>query len=257
MTREMIRRTLKTIAAAFSMFSAIPMPAFSWDEDASRYLLCAFPLTGLAAGLLMLGWQSLCQGLGWPDLLRAWGLTLLPLLVSGGIHMDGACDTWDALASHGSREKLRGILKDPHIGSFAVIRLIAMIGTTFALWSVLPFFPALPVCLMFVLSRALSGWAVVSFPIADGSTMAAAFASGSALRTTKAVTLVTALLAGAGMTLFGGGPMAAGAAAALLSLRFYLVPRFGGLSGDLSGWFLQTAELWMLAVLCLWEYWIH
>ena len=29
---------------------------------------------------------------------------------------------------------------------------------------------------------------------------------------------------------------------------------FGGVSGDLAGWFLQTAELGMLAALCLGQY---
>ena len=32
------------------------------------------------------------------------------------------------------------------------------------------------------------------------------------------------------------------------------VKDFGGLSGDLAGWFLQTAELWMLAALTLRHY---
>ena len=26
--------------------------------------------------------------------------------------------------------------------------------------------------------------------------------------------------------------------------------QFGGITGDLAGWFLQKAELWMLAALC-------
>ena len=29
---------------------------------------------------------------------------------------------------------------------------------------------------------------------------------------------------------------------------------FGGISGDLAGWFLQRAEFWMLAALVLWQY---
>lgn len=30
--------------------------------------------------------------------------------------------------------------------------------------------------------------------------------------------------------------------------------QFGGLSGDLAGWFLQRAEFWMLAALVLCQY---
>ena len=34
--------------------------------------------------------------------------------------------------------------------------------------------------------------------------------------------------------------------------RYHAVSRkqFGGITGDLAGWFLQKAELWMLAALC-------
>ena len=41
---------LRTVAAAFSMYSAIPMPQFAWDEKTPRYLLCAFPLVGGVVG---------------------------------------------------------------------------------------------------------------------------------------------------------------------------------------------------------------
>ena len=47
--------------------------------------------------------------------------------------------------------------------------------------------------------------------------------------------------------------VAAGVLAALLVFaRYYVVSdkQFGGITGDLAGWFLQKAELWMLAALC-------
>ena len=50
----------------------------------------------------------------------------------------------------------------------------------------------------------------------------------------------------------GGACGAAMAAAALLALwryRTVAARQFGGISGDLAGWFLQRAELWMLAAL--------
>ena len=33
---------LQTIAVAFAMFSAVPVPQFVWDEKNMRYALCAF-----------------------------------------------------------------------------------------------------------------------------------------------------------------------------------------------------------------------
>ena len=53
--------------------------------------------------------------------LQAAGFTLLPVVVTGGIHLDGFGDTLDALASHAEPERKREILKDPRAGIFAVI----------------------------------------------------------------------------------------------------------------------------------------
>ena len=46
---------LETIAVAFSMFSAIPMPQFLWNEKNMRYALCAFPLIGAVIGAVCWG----------------------------------------------------------------------------------------------------------------------------------------------------------------------------------------------------------
>ena len=43
----------ETIAVAFSMFSALPMPQFEWTKRNMRYALCAFPLIGAVIGLIL------------------------------------------------------------------------------------------------------------------------------------------------------------------------------------------------------------
>ena len=110
---------LQTIAVAFAMFSAIPVPQFDWNEKNMRYAMCAFPLIGAVCGVL---WY-LCGALPLPALVRAGGFCLIPVWVTGGIHLDGYADTCDALSSYGDTAKKLEILKDPHCGAFAVIRL--------------------------------------------------------------------------------------------------------------------------------------
>ena len=42
---------LQTMAVAFAMFSALPVPQFTWNSKNMRYALCAFPLIcGASAG---------------------------------------------------------------------------------------------------------------------------------------------------------------------------------------------------------------
>ena len=86
---------LQTMAVAFAMFSALPVPQFTWNSKNMRYALCAFPLIGGVIGAL---W-SLCGALPLPDMIRAGGFCLIPVLVTGGIHLDGYADTSDALSS--------------------------------------------------------------------------------------------------------------------------------------------------------------
>lgn len=65
-----------------------------------------FPLIGAVIGAVMLGWQWLCNVLGAGDMLFAAGCTVIPIAITGGIHLDGFCDVSDAKASCAEKEKL-------------------------------------------------------------------------------------------------------------------------------------------------------
>ncbi len=246
----------ETVAVAFSMFSAIPMPQFMWNEKNMRYALCAFPLIGAVIGGICWGAWSLCGLLGLPSLLRGAIMTLIPVLVTGGIHLDGYSDTCDALASHASPEKKQEILKDPHVGSFAVIRICCYFAITLALWTALKTFPWAAVLLSFCMSRTLSGLAVASFPLAKNTGLAHTFAQAADKKRVRTVLIGLDVLLCLGMCLCGAvGILMALAAHGVFGYYYKMSQKqFGGLSGDLAGWFLQTAELWMLLVMVILPY---
>lgn len=241
---------LKPLLLAFSLFSRIPLPTLAWQEVDMRYLLCYFPLVGVPLALLWIGWAMLCRMLTLPLLLQAVGLCLLPILYTGGIHLDGYADTWDALSSCAPPVKKQAILSDPHCGAFAVIRVCGYFLLSFALCGVLqPTVQAL-VCVGsgFFLSRSLSALCLLVFPSSKKTGMAHTFTHASS---TAARTVLGILSAGGGLFLCLGGGWIGRAMllAALLAVwRYYSVTQkhFGGTSGDLAGWFLQTCELWML-----------
>ena len=118
------------------MFSAVPMPQFDWNRKNMRYALLAFPLIGVLIGLAFWGADLLCEWLALPAVLRGAVFCLIPFALTGGIHLDGYADTCDALASHADPEKKQEILKDPHVGSFAVMRICGTFLLMFALWAV-------------------------------------------------------------------------------------------------------------------------
>ena len=244
----------KSILIAFSMFSAIPVPQTDWEEQSMRYSLCAFPLVGVVIALLSFGWGKLCTALALPELLRGAGYCLLPVLTTGGIHLDGYADTWDALSSHAGIEKKQEILKDPHLGAFAAIRIGVYLIISLAVWTSLPEFRGWAIVCLFMLSRTLSALSLACFPLAEGSGLARSFAEAADRAKLRNALIALAVLIAAALVPAGGAVMLL--PAALVFWRHYRMATvdFAGLSGDLCGWFLQASELWMALGLCLFEY---
>ncbi len=193
------------------------------------------------------------------------GLLAIPVLVTGGIHLDGFCDVCDALSSHAEPARKREILKDPHVGAFAVIfvatYLIAYFGIACDLGSV-GFFGAFDwelgwaLALIPVLSRSLSGIATLAFPKSSTKGMLSMEASSDAKgRALGALFVLFAAAVALAVVRCGilGIAMTAAALVCLLCLRLVADREFQGMSGDLAGWFLQVAELAMLACLVLCE----
>ena len=228
---------LQTIAVAFAMFSAIPVPQFDWNEKNMRYAMCAFPLIGAVCGAL---W-CLCGALPLPALVRAGGFCLIPIWVTGGIHLDGYADTCDALSSYGDTAKKLEILKDPHCGAFAVIRLCSYFAAYFALCCCVQFTPRLGVLWMLALvgERALSGLAVAAFPLAKNTGLAHTFATAADRTRVRRVLAVLCAVLAVAVAALGGWALVLVACAVFLRYHHLAVQQFGGTTGDLAGWFLQ------------------
>ena len=238
---------LQTIAVAFAMFSALPVPQFAWNQKNMRYAMCASRSSGWSLRAVVPVRRSASAGAR-----KSAGFCLIPVWVTGGIHLDGYADTCDALSSYGDREKKLEILKDPHCGAFAVIRLCSYFAAYLALCACVDFTPRVGLCwtLALVLERALSGLAVASFPMAKNTGLAHTFATAADRTTVRRVLMVLAALLSAALLALGGWALVL--AALLVFARYHVVSdkQFGGITGDLAGWFLQKAELWMLAALC-------
>ena len=238
----------EAIGAAFGTFSRIPVPKSAWTDFGSTHALAAFPLVGLAEGFLMTAWGHVANLLGVPATIVAAVLVALPVAVTGGIHLDGLCDTSDALASWAPRERKLEIMHDPVIG--VVVYLILQ----FSLFTALPLtagaFLALPCSLVF--SRSLSGLAVECWPAARADGMAAGLSPAKKRAAIVVPLCAFAAASAAGMVACAQAVGALMAVAGLLALAWYrhvALSRFGGVTGDLAGWFLQWAELAMLAML--------
>ena len=248
---------LKSLAIAFQMYSHIPIPSFQWDDKSRRYALCFFPLVGAVIGGVELLWFHLAACLDAPVLIGTAVATALPFLITGGIHMDGFCDTVDALSSHAEAERKLEILKDPHAGAFAIIFGALYLMIYFAGWSAVSSWTMLNViCIGFVLSRALSGLAAVSFKGARKDGMLQDLADATAKKATKIVMIVYIILCAAALVMLAGWLGLLIICVNELLFLYYRITaykKFGGTTGDIAGWFLQLSEL--ATLLCTGLFW--
>ena len=238
----------ESLLVALSTYSAIPTPQFEWNEKNMRYAFCFFPVIGVLAGLLLWGWFLLCRWAGAGTLLFSAVACCLPLLLTGGIHMDGYMDTVDALSSHQSRERKLEIMKDPNSGAFAVIYcgiyLLMQLGLLSQLYEK---GNVAAVCPAFVLSRACAAFLGVSLPKARKSGMLNAYTKDNSTGVTRGVMVLMAVLAAAAALYIGPAPVATGglltAGLTVLFARSMVLRQFGGVTGDTSGFTVQMTEL--------------
>lgn len=259
---------MKAIAIAFSTYSKIPMPHFKWDPKALQYSMCAFPLVGavIGAGEFAI-WYLFGFLLQWSEVFTAALLMVFPILITGGIHMDGFLDTVDAKSSYKSKEEKLQILKDPHTGAFAIIRgclyFLIYFGCMAEVVHVLnreissgtqAGAPAHAMQLMgvfavgFVLERTLSGLSVLTFQKAKKEGMLADTARlvNNRSKVIMFVWLIACSAAGCVIQPVAALVITGIAILMFFYYRFMSYRTFGGITGDLAGYFLQMCELWML-----------
>lgn len=237
---------IKSAVIAFAMYSKIPMPQFEWKEEDMKYVITFFPWVGIVIGGLLYGWAYLCQRAQIGTLAFSLVGTAIPILVSGGIHVDGFMDTMDAFHSYQPREKKLEILSDAHIGAFSVIQL-----AVFGLFYVAAFSEIKTLQVMrcvaagCYLSRILSGIAVVSFRCAKTNGLLYLFSSRAQekiVKITLYVQLLLCVLFLCESSVLLGGLLVAGALFTFLYYHHRAYRELGGITGDTAGYFVTLCE---------------
>ena len=222
---------------------AAPGPA-DWGRSA-----LAYPLVGLLIGLLLAGLQQL---VGHADpLLQAALLTATWALITGGLHLDGLADSADAwVGGHGDRERTMTIMKDPRSGPAAVSTLVLVLLLKFAALAALVKAGAWPALLLApVLGRSALVALLLSTPYVRPGGMGSAISA----HLPRAAAVLALLLVAAGALVAGmaGALALAVAAVAWLGLRWMMMRRLGGMTGDTLGAAVELTEIAVLVALAL------
>ncbi len=250
-------KTLWTaVVSAFSTFSVLPTPRIEWNAYSLKNVLAALPLVGCVIGGFLCLWYWLSTLLKLPAILTAVAFTILPIALSGGIHMDGFADMTDALSSHAAPEKKRAILKDPHCGAFAVIAVGCYLLICFGLCAALPLdWKTVGLLgITHVLSRAI-GSLLSLLPSGSTDGMQKAFRDSASKGSVWVLLLWVALSLGGAAALSPAAAIAMLLAGGLvfLYIRHTANKQFGGMSGDLAGAGISLAAIAMTLGLVLAE----
>ncbi len=237
---------IKSFIIAFSIYSKIPMPQFPWKEEDMKYMLCAFPWIGAVIGTCLYLWAMLCNHFEIGNITYVLIGTAIPLIITGGFHVDGFMDTMDAFHSYQPKEKKLEILKDSHIGAFAVI-MLAFYGLLYMgafaevqEWNLLKI-----VCAGFFLTRCFSGIAVISFPPAKKEGSLNYFAD-NANKAAVRIILILQAIGSIGFMLCQSvfaGTMVVAVALCMFGYYYYRCKKeLGGITGDTAGYFVLICE---------------
>jgi adenosylcobinamide-GDP ribazoletransferase len=238
-------RYIKGWIMSMSMFTAIPMPRV-WDEQAKNLIVPALPVVGLVIGLASYGMASLIRASSLALMLQSVLVLLIPLLLTGFIHIDGLMDTADAVFSRAEQAKKLAILKDPHVGSFAVITLGVVLLLQFTAIHTLLANPGDLIILLFspVIARALTSLFVLNIPAVLTDGYAKSFREQT--HRTHSLFIVIVLLVALAISCWLGGlrltAILLGQMMVAMVAMLLLYRDFRGISGDLSGFVLTVSE---------------
>lgn len=232
---------MRAFFAALSFMTILPIPSGGDLRKAPAF----FPLVGAILGAIL--WAiSLLLDLLWGKEFSALGVVLGLTALTRGLHLDGLADSVDALLGHREREKVLEIMRDPHIGTFGTLAIVGVILAKFVLlldlgrdWRALVLFPAL--------GRMAPFLPMYSLPYLRGEGKATPF-----LPMGKG-TLGVGLLFSFSLSLLLLWPMGALVFGTILlyglAVSLYLKGKLGGMTGDLLGATVETAEVVSLMVL--------
>ena len=247
---------LKNIFAALSMFSRLHMPQFEYSKENTQYILGFFPFVGFSIGAILWIWVKFSIWLDFSNIAVACGMCIIPPIVTGFIHLDGFMDCCDAMGSNGNKEKMLMIMKDSNVGAFAVINILIYFLIYFSLCCEIKKddISLLIFCSSFIISRCLSGILSLKMPKARNDGMVKSFCDNASEKTTLFMLymfLALSFFFSLYLSLKTAIVLILSAILCLFYCRKVIKNKFGGITGDLSGWFLCLNELLMLGAVVI------
>lgn len=205
----------------------------------------AFPIVGAMIGVILTLFYGLCY-IFFPQSVCALLVVILWVVITGGLHLDGWTDCWDAFGASVSVERRREILKDSRLGAFGAIGLILLLlAKVFTIMSMKT--PVAGIFIAPVVGRAQMAIASQG-AITSEQGMARGFLDGverGSCIFCWVFSIVMVLFAG-----FSGLISLIAAYGAALWFRRFAESRVGFINGDVLGSICELSEAIVLITIC-------
>ncbi len=234
---------MKSLRLAIGFLTVLPVaPVHVGPMGPAR---AYFPLVGLGIGALLAGLDVAVNQVLPPPVVGALLVAVL-LVLTRAIHTEGFLDACDGLLGGNDREARLAILRDSHVGAFAVVGGASLLLLK---WTLLVGIPAGERTALLVLFPCLSRFAMVItmgvFPYIRAQGLGTAFQVGSSWRQ-LAFAFVTAAVAGGLLLGIAGLLLLVCATGLALGLGWWFQRMLGGMTGDTYGATNEVAEVTVL-----------
>jgi adenosylcobinamide-GDP ribazoletransferase len=251
---------MNNLILALTFLTIIPARNPSLFKGQLRQAAAWFPFVGLIIGVILYIVDFVVIQLFQP-LLAAGIVVACWVIVTGGLHLDGLADCFDALFAPVSSERRLEILRDPRLGSFGVMGLcLYLLLKTLTVFSINSRLPHLLISnfqdisqnvnssiYALIFAPVIARWLILLLgrqPLARSEGMGLSFADGltSSILTTSAIIPLFMLVCG------GVTAILAFSLALLLTIVINKLSqnRLGGVTGDVLGLTVELAELTIL-----------
>jgi adenosylcobinamide-GDP ribazoletransferase len=248
--RPWLGERLGELAAALRFLTRLPLPhADPVGGAVLAQSVWAFPLAGIAVGVIGAVVYALAHRVGLPPWPAA-GLALAATLAAtGALHEDGLADTADGFGGGDTREAKLEIMRDARIGTYGVCALVLSLLLRTAALTSLGRSGAVAAALIAAHAAARAAIPVVMLVLRPARSDGLSYAAGQPAGTRAGVAAALGLI----MLIACLGPIRAIIAAIVLVVAVALVTRLsaaqiGGQTGDVLGAVEQVAEIAVLLV---------
>ena len=238
---------MKSFLGALGFLTILPVPGhIRLDTKILQYAWMWFPLVGLLVDSIAGAVYALGVFAGFPTLLAATLAVGTLIITTRAFHYDGFSDTVDAAFGGFTIENRMRIMKDPHLGSFAVLGLVLLVLLQVQVINLIPVSQAI---IIFGMAGALSRWSVL-WPMFN-VLYAKEIGLGRLFKQSPARYVIASIITlTVAITLVGTGAVVLVLGVFIFAwlLGLFAKLRFGGLTGDVCGFIIILTELFVIAV---------